>query len=382
MSNLSQEKKERHTTRFTAAVRGKVRAKLLGWYDLKKRTLPWRGESDPYRIWVSEVMLQQTRVETVFGRYSRFLMRFPTLKSLATAPLETILVEWQGLGYYTRAKNLHKAARIIINDHQGKLPRKKDLLRLLPGFGPYTVGAVSSIAFGERAAAVDGNVVRVLSRALNLSEPINSPKGKLILKNEAEMLVPLSRPGDFNQALMDLGAMVCLPKKPCCQTCPIAIHCSAQLAGTTPLRPIKTKQRPQKNVTIFQIWAKKNQAIRLVRRKESGLFGGMWELPGLMVDGHPNHPNKKDFSALCQTKLGLHWETGKEITRLRRNLTHRKITFVVIRATQVKGELEKAPSGKNAIWAKNSDISALPLSSAQRAVIDATRETLANGQRK
>jgi len=380
MSNPSQLQQAEHTLGFTADERGKVRAKLLRWYDSKKRMLPWRGESNPYRIWVSEVMLQQTRVETILERYPRFLIRFPTLKSLSSAPLESILSEWQGLGYYGRAKNLHRAARIITNTHRGNFPRDRDSLRLLPGFGPYIAGAVASIAFGERAAAVDGNVVRVLSRTLDLSEPADTLQGKSILETEAAALVPPSRPGDFNQALMDLGSLVCLPKQPHCHACPVANHCSAHAAGTTALRPIKMKKKPPKIVTVFQVWANRHQTIRLVRRKERGLFGGLWELPGLMVDGLPKSPNEKAFSTLCRTALGQRWGPAEEIVRLTRTLTHRKILFIVIRATESKEKRGRAHSSKDMIWAKDSDISALPLSSAQRAVIDAAREALANGQ--
>lgn len=359
--------------------RRRIRAKLLKWYGTEKRAFPWRGEKDPYRIWVSEVMLQQTRTDTAQGRYPAFLSRFPTLAALADAPLEAVLAEWQGLGYYSRARNLHRAARIVAEHHGGKLPRDKKSLRALPGFGPYMAGAVSSIAFGERASAVDGNAVRVLSRLIDLNEPVDSAAGKKIIELEAEALVPPSRPGDFNQALMDLSAGVCLPRAPRCHACPIAKHCAAALRGAAALRPVKTKKKPPREITIFQLWAENGKTVRLVRREENGLFGGMWELPGLMVEGRPEGPDKRSLAALRRSALGAGWKTGEEIARLVRTLTHRKILFVVYRAT-ADNNTKKTPTSEDALWAQDADLVALPISTAQRAVIDAVREEEAEGQ--
>jgi len=360
-------------------VRQRIRAKLLKWYDSEKRAFPWRGEKDPYRIWVSEVMLQQTRTDTVQGRYPAFISRFPTLASLADSPLEAVLAEWQGLGYYSRARNLHRAARIMAETRGGKLPGDKKALRALPGFGPYMAGAVSSIAFGGRSSAVDGNAVRVLSRLIDLAGPADNPSGKKIIELEAEALVPPSRPGDFNQAVMDLSAGVCLPRAPRCHVCPIAKHCAAARAGTAALRPVKTKKKAPLEVTIFQLWAEDQKSIRLTRREETGLFGGMWELPGLMVEGRPDSPDKKAMTNLRRAALGAGWKTGKEIARLVRILTHRKILFVVYRALSDTGT-KKAPSGEAALWASKEDLAALPISTAQRAVIDVVREEEFEGQ--
>ncbi|MBI3024657.1 MAG: A/G-specific adenine glycosylase, partial [Candidatus Tectomicrobia bacterium] len=194
-----------------SAWRRRVRELLLGWYGQERRSLPWRGEREPYRIWVSEAMLQQTRAGTAAPRYARFLARFPTLRSLADAPLEAVLAEWQGLGYYGRARNLRRAAREVAERLGGELPAGLAPLRALPGFGPYMAGAVGSIAFGLRVPAVDGNVLRVLARLLDLALPVDKPPGRAAVEEEAEALLPQTRPGDFNQALMDLGARLCLP---------------------------------------------------------------------------------------------------------------------------------------------------------------------------
>jgi A/G-specific adenine glycosylase len=386
MSNQNGKKQKMPNMRgFSPGERRYVRAKLLRWYDKRNRFFPWRGESDPYRVWVSEVMLQQTRTDTVAERYPRFVSRFPTLKSLADAPLEAVLSEWEGLGYYNRARNLHRAARIIAESRQGNLPADKKSLNDLPGFGPYIAGAVSSIAFGERAAAMDGNFVRVLSRLLDISEPVDMPAVKAALESEAETLVPPSRPGDFNQAMMDLGATICLPRNPRCQACPLSRHCSALAGGTAMTRPIKTKKKaPPREVTVFQLWAESQNSIRLVRREEKGLFGGMWELPGLMMDGRPLQPDNKTLAHLCQSALGPGWRPGKVIARLTRTLTHRKILFVVLSAVKKKGipnnNKKKTSPNEKSIWAGAADIEALPLPTAQRAVIQAARDALPGDQ--
>jgi A/G-specific adenine glycosylase len=356
-----------------------VRAKLLRWYGREKRNFPWRGETDPYRIWVSEVMLQQTQAAAVVDRYPRFLERFPTAASLADAPLEAVLSEWQGMGYYTRARNLHRAARIVAGLPGSKLPRGREALIQLPGFGPYMAGAVSSIAFGERAAAVDGNAVRVLSRLLNLGSPVGASPGKETLEKEAEALVPPSRPGDFNQAVMDLGAGVCLPRHPRCQACPLARDCAALAAGTAPLLPVKTKKKPPKKVTLFQLWAERRGAILMVRREDEGLFGGMWELPGLMIDGRPEGPDRRALGGAIRKLLGPGWRAGAKIARITRTLTHRKILFIVLRAEKSGGKIpQRLPEGT--LWANENDLAALPVSAAQRAAIVAAREALSDRQ--
>ncbi len=359
--------------------RRRVRAKLLRWYGREKRNFPWRGETDPYRIWVSEVMLQQTQAGTAADRYPRFLERFPTVASLADVPLEAVLSEWQGMGYYTRAHNLHRAARIVAGLPGGAIPRGREALIQLPGFGPYMAGAVSSIAFGERAAAVDGNAIRVLSRLLNLEAPADASPGKEALEKEAEALVPPSRPGDFNQAVMDLGAGVCLPRHPRCHACPLARDCAALAAGTAPLLPVRTKKKPPKKVTLFQLWAERRGAILMVKREVGGLFGGMWELPGLMADGRPDRPDRRALGRAIRKLLGPGWRAGGEIARLTRTLTHRKILFIVLRAEASNGKIPRS-SPEGALWAKEKDLAALPIPAAQRAAIGAAKEALSGRQ--
>lgn len=364
-----------------SAWRRRVREQLLGWYGQERRSLPWRGEREPYRIWVSEAMLQQTRAETAAPRYARFLARFPTLRALAGAPLEAVLAEWQGLGYYGRARNLHRAAREVAERLGGELPAGLASLRALPGFGPYMAGAVGSIAFGLRVPAVDGNVLRVLARLLDLALPVDKPPGRAAVENEAEALLPRVRPGDFNQALMDLGARLCLPRNPRCEACPLEALCAARKAGTAAQRPVRSPKAPPREATVFQLWAEQNGRLRLVRREEDGLFGGLWELPGWMAEGRPA-PREAEWGRACLKALGPGWKVGEEIARAARVLTHRKILFILRRALPPGGKRISLKDEDGAIWADAETLAALPLSSAQRAAIAAARKERENAQGK
>ena len=219
-------------------MRETISALLLAWYDQNARTLPWRGIHDPYRTWVSETMLQQTRVETVRGYYERFLARFPDVAALAAADEADVLKLWEGLGYYSRARNLHQAARQVVCDFGGEMPREVAQLRQLKGIGAYTAGAIASIAFDQRVPAVDGNVIRVASRVMGIRENVGIPSVRRELEEKVDSLVPAARPGDFNQALMDLGAAVCVPGTPNCDVCPLRAHCDAYDAGDAEDLPV------------------------------------------------------------------------------------------------------------------------------------------------
>ncbi|MGE0159609.1 MAG: A/G-specific adenine glycosylase [Gemmatimonadales bacterium] len=253
---------------------GEIRAALLRHYDRHRRALPWRGESDPYRVLVSEVMLQQTRVETVTLRYASWLDRFPDVSSLAAASEDEVLKAWEGLGYYRRARNLHQAAKLVRERPERSIPSTYAGLRELPGLGDYTAGAVASIAFGEPVAAVDGNVRRVAARLLD--EPSPSPAR---LRAVASALLDPSRPGDWNQAMMDLGATICVPREPRCDTCPLARWCAARAAGTQRERPERAPRRPPRTATIALAVLHSEGRVLLERRPRGGLLGGMWALP-------------------------------------------------------------------------------------------------------
>lgn len=256
-------------------LRRQVRRSLLAFYDRHRRELPWRG-ADPYAVWVSEVMLQQTRVEAVIPYYNRWLERFPTLDALAEADVDDILKAWEGLGYYSRARNLHRAARLVRERHRGTLPADPATLRRLPGIGEYTAGAVASIAFGVAAPAIDGNARRVLARLMDLPTPSTGE-----LRRYAAELVDPDRPGEFNQALMELGATICTPRTPACNGCPLTDLCVARARGTCEQRPLPLRRNPVPEADIATAVLRDAEGrLLVVRRAEEALLGGLWEFPG------------------------------------------------------------------------------------------------------
>ncbi|MCY3823929.1 MAG: A/G-specific adenine glycosylase [Nitrospinae bacterium] len=379
MSNKPKHKTE--TPGLSPLERRSFRRRILSWYDREKRELPWRGENDPYRIWVSEAMLQQTRSETVRLRYPAFIERFPTLTALADAPQDAVLAEWQGLGYYGRARNLHRAAQQVVRDGGGVMPQTRDALLALPGVGPYMAGAIASIAFGERRAAIDGNALRIMSRVLNLLLPIDTPPAQKAIHEEAQALVPRARPGDFNQALMDLGARICLPKTPGCAQCPVRDLCAGHQAGTQKSLPVKTAKKPPAPYTLFQFRAERDGLVLLAQRERTGLFGGMWELPGFMLEGRHEKAGSRRLRAQCARLLGPGWRPGRELARITRTLTHRKILFVVFLAEFV-GNGASPANRDGLLWASEEDFRTLAVSTAQRAAWRAAGSALAEGDGK
>lgn len=253
---------------------------LLEWFDHCLRDLPWRRNTDPYRIWVSEVMLQQTRVEAVIPYFERWMERWPTVDALARAGIDDVLAEWEGLGYYSRARNLHAAARVVRESPGGGIPDTAEGLRELPGVGEYTAGAVASIAFDRCEPAVDGNARRVLARLFDLPTPTVSALGRQIAP-----LIPADRPGDFNQALIELGATVCKPRSPRCAECPLARWCLARSRGTIAERPGRARRPPipSYELGVAVVVSPRGRAL-MVRRAESGMLAGMWEFPGRVLE--------------------------------------------------------------------------------------------------
>ena len=257
--------------------------RLLAWYDRHARRLPWRappGQAamDPYRVWLSEIMLQQTTVAAVGPYFEKFLRAWPTVADLAAAPLDDVLAVWAGLGYYARARNLHRCARVVAQDLGGRFPEDEDALRELPGIGPYTAAAVAAIAFDRRATVVDGNVERVVARLFAVETPL--PQAKGALRGRAADLTPNRRPGDFAQSMMDLGATVCLPRAPKCMLCPLAEDCAGRRRGLAEALPYRTAKpaRPTRRAVAF-VASRGDGALLLQRRPERGLLGGMMEVP-------------------------------------------------------------------------------------------------------
>lgn len=257
-------------------------ASLLDWYDRERRDLPWRTKrgrrTDPYRVWLSEIMLQQTTVKAVIPYYERFLARWPDVAMLAAADTEDVLSQWAGLGYYSRARNLHKCAQTVVGEHGGQFPRTEAELAQLPGIGPYTAAAIAAIAFGEPATPVDGNIERVVSRLFACKRPL--PGAKREIKRLAETLTPQRRAGDFAQAMMDLGATVCTPKRPSCLMCPLQQDCHAHALGIEAQLPVKLVKadRPVRYGTAF-LALREDGHVLLRKRPEAGLLGGMLEIP-------------------------------------------------------------------------------------------------------
>ncbi|WP_233104140.1 A/G-specific adenine glycosylase [Haliangium ochraceum] len=258
--------------------------RVIGYFRRAQRDLPWRRSRDPYAIWVSEIMLQQTRVAAVIPYFERWLARFPTIATLAEAPLDDVLAQWSGLGYYSRARNLHRGAQEVMQRFGGRVPASVEELRTLPGVGPYTAGAIASIAFALPAPLVDGNVARVLARLYAIEGDIKASATMRALWRLAGELVPAEAPGDFNQGLMELGATVCTPTRPTCLLCPLSDHCRARASGREHELPrMPARKRPEELALLAAdaLWIERRGRLLLARRRPEGLFGGLWELPQL-----------------------------------------------------------------------------------------------------
>ena len=276
-----------------------VTAALLSWYDNNARVLPWRGIHDPYRTWVSEAMLQQTRVETVLSYYDRFLARFPDLPSLAAADEADVLKLWEGLGYYSRARNLLKGARMVMERFQGQLPSDPEQLRAICGIGPYMAGAIASIAFDVPVPAVDGNVIRVVSRLYGIREDAAIPSVRREIESLAAALVPPERPGDHNQAVMDLGATICVPGTPDCGRCPLSAFCDAYARGDAADLPVLPKARKPKVIPWTVLIIRSGTRV-LLRRRTEKLLQGLWCFPMLEC-----HVSPEELPAVIHSKLHL-----------------------------------------------------------------------------
>jgi A/G-specific adenine glycosylase len=315
-----------------------LRATLLDWFASNKRSLPWRATRDPYRIWVSEVMLQQTRVATVVPYYRRFTERFPDVHALAGAPLEDVLKAWEGLGYYARARNLHRAAGRIVEEHGGALPRDYAAIRSLSGVGGYIAAAVASIAFGEPRAVVDGNVKRVLSRLFLIDAASNDPSSAAVFEEKANELLDRSSPGDFNQAVMELGALVCTPKNASCASCPVARFCEAFAGSLQGVYPVRAKRRetPRHHIAVGVV--RMDGRILITRRKEDGLLGGLWEFPGGKVES--GETAAEACKREIEEEVNLSVEVTDLITRVDHAYTHFKVSVDVFECAYREGVVE------------------------------------------
>jgi A/G-specific adenine glycosylase len=305
----------------------RMRSRLLRWYGRRGRDLPWRQSSDPYRVLVSEIMLQQTRVATVIPYYRRFLDRFPTLQALADAPVEEVLALWSGLGYYRRARRLHQAARLIVSRHGGSFPSLPEAVKDLPGVGRYTAGAVLSIAFQQPEPVVDGNVSRVLARLLGIEGDVRSGKvSRQVWKRAAELLDP-GRPGDFNQALMEMGSLVCTPAAPDCLSCPVADDCRALEQGRQDELPHLGQRAVARTERAAAIVIRLCGSVLLVQRPQKGLLAGLWEFPA----DEDGHGDRDRLAGALRRRHRLEVEVGEELGEVRHGILERRIQLGVFR---------------------------------------------------
>ena len=334
-----------------------IQTRLLEWFKKNKRDLPWRKTRDPYAIWVSEIMLQQTQVTTVLPYYQKFLKSFPTVRRLAKADLSRVLKTWEGLGYYSRARNLHRASQIVLNDFHGRIPDTlKDLLSL-PGIGRSTAGAILSIAFHQEAPILDGNVKRVLSRLLAVSASSGGRKTENTLWQISESLIPKGFSNPFNQALMDLGSMVCTTKDPLCPECPLRGLCKGRQSGEPerfPLR-IPKKKIPHVEALCAVIW--KERTVFLNQRPPSGLLGGLWEFPNWKTESKSNLRLRSDI----KKEMGMNVEVKESIGTFRQTFSHFKLTLHVYHCHIISGK------GKG-IWIPIRNLHLLPMSRIHRRI--------------
>lgn len=309
---------------------------LISWFEANRADLPWRRNRDPYHVWLSEVMLQQTQVATVVPYYERFVARFPTVAALAAAPLDDVLKLWEGLGYYSRARNLHRAAQKVVDDYGGEFPGSVDELLKLPGVGRYTAGAIASLAFGVDAPVLDGNVTRVLARLFNVEDDIGESRTKRELWALAEELLPPGRTGAWNEGLMELGRRICTPRSPDCAACPLAEYCEATRLGVQESRPVRQPKAktPHYDVTAAVITGADGRLL-IAQRPLDGMLGGLWEFPG--GKRQPGESLAACLRREIREELDIEVEVGEQLATVKHAYTHFRITLYAFACRHVEG---------------------------------------------
>jgi A/G-specific adenine glycosylase len=341
---------------------------LLAWYARHKRAMPWRDIDDPYKTWVSEIMLQQTRVDTVRSYYRRFLEAFPTVEALAAADRDAVLKLWEGLGYYSRARYLHEAAQQVVDEHDGEVPRSWDALRELKGIGPYTAAAVLSIAYGEPHAVLDGNVIRVLTRIFAVDADSTTSRTKRQLRRIANELIEPTRPGDFNQALMELGATVCTPRSPSCDACPVADVCQAHAMEAETDYPVTPESTPvpHHDIAVGLVFDDDGRLL-IQRRPDEGLLGGLWEFPGGKREAG------ESMEAACvrelQEEVGITVGIDAPFATLKHAYSHFKITLHAFRC-HVEDGTPSSEEGQPLRWVAPEDLDDYAFPRANRRLIE------------
>lgn len=340
------------------------RSDLLSWYDEHRRELPWRECDDPYKIWVSEIMLQQTRVDQAIPYYHRFITRFPTVEDLASAEQQDVLKVWEGLGYYSRARNLHRAAKTVVEDFDGRLPGTQDEITKLKGIGPYTAAALLSIAFDQPCAVVDGNVLRVLTRYYGMERDIRKQSTKNEIQQRADELIDSDRPGDFNQALMELGATICTPSGPSCPECPLQSGCKAYKTAKTDSIPYKSpaREKPHHHIGVGII-RNEDSRVLIALRPDDAMLGGLWEFPGGKKKGEESITDtvKREL----REELGVDVEIERPFMKLDHTYSHFSITLHAYLCSIISGR-PTANTSQQLKWVEVEELTDYPFPKANR----------------
>jgi A/G-specific adenine glycosylase len=334
--------------------------------------MPWRDDPTPYRVWVSEIMLQQTRVDTVIPYFRRFIDRFPTVDALAAADLQDVLKRWEGLGYYSRARHLHRAAGVVVRDHAGVVPDTVDALRELPGLGPYTAAAVASIAFGRSEPVVDGNVLRVFTRFYGIDTDIRKPRVRDDLVNRLRPVVETVPPEIFNQAIMELGALVCTPREPNCGGCPLAEECVARRERRVAELPVKSPARrtPHHEIAVGVVW--RGDRILIARRRDDQMLGGLWEFPG--GKRGQDEPLAETARREVKEETGLQVSVGDPYAAVRHAYSHFKITLTAFRCRAPGRKAPRPITSAEVRWVGLDELDRFPFPRANLTVIRAIHE--------
>ncbi len=341
-------------------------APLLEWYARQARQLPWRDHPDPYAVWVSEIMLQQTRVETVQPYFANWMAQFPDIESLAKADLQQVLSAWQGLGYYSRARNLHRAAQIVVEKWGGKLPPDPHALRSLPGVGRYTAAAIASIAFGLDEATLDGNIQRVFSRLFNFTEVARSPAAEKRLWQLVSAHLPPGKASQYNQALMDLGALICTPRAPACDICPLAHVCQARALGVQEQRPIQKIKPPIPHYLVTAAVIQQAGKVLITQRPQDGLLGGMWEFPG-GKQGAGEDLAQCLQREICE-ELGAEIAVHTQLGIYRHAYTHFRVTLHAFHCTLLPGAQPRPLQVADLLWVDLGELQNYPMGKIDRLI--------------
>jgi len=346
-----------------------VQNKLLPWFTANKRSMPWRSNRTPYRVWISELMLQQTRVDQVIPYFHRFMKRFPSLKSLATAPQEEVLKIWEGLGYYSRARNLHKAAQLIRNDYKGRFPNTAENILKLPGVGNYTAAAIGSLAFNLDLAVLDGNVIRVLSRLFAYTRDTRSTTSKKELQQFADDLLVKGDAGNFNEAMMELGATVCLPKNPKCTDCPMAGVCLGNESGRPTDYPVKAPKKKVPHIVVgAAVVTNSKGEVLIAQRREKDMLGGLWEFPGGKQE--PRETIQQCIVRELKEELGINIETKEFLVTVKHAYSHFTMEMHTFFA-KIRSGRPRPIHCQDYRWTKISKLRQVPYSKADLNIIKA-----------